>query len=227
VAATTERSLRDFGATFHNAIAPKQVMVWAPEQVERAERSLRDADWRNGTVNFGSCLKDTGPGDRGAVYETGGSGIVGFYDFSGRAGKRRNQPYRYMAAGVYRPLAKPISYAHLLDDHRLKPLFGKIQGKAALTDEEARAIMELAGRAPRHVAMPLPEWAEEVDGFFERDPDSPRRGRASTSCTCGSCLRPVCGRGSGSRSGPRLRSGPRIGSRGTTSSASTSESSSR
>ena len=80
---TVEDSLRDFGATFRRSIAPKQVMVWASDQIEAAERSLRDAGWRHGAVNFGSCLKDTAPGDRGAVYETGGSGIVGFYDFSG------------------------------------------------------------------------------------------------------------------------------------------------
>jgi hypothetical protein len=173
VAGSTEDSLRDFGATFRKAVAPKQVMVWAPDQIESVERSLRDADWWQGVVHFGSCLKSTAPGDRGAIYETGGSGIVGFYDFSGRAGKRRNQRYRYMAAGIYRPLAKPISYAELLDDERLEPLFRKIQSKAELVDEEAEAIVELAGRVPRFVTMPLPEWAEEVDGFFEWEPGTP------------------------------------------------------
>jgi hypothetical protein len=168
-----EKSLRDFGATFGEPVPPGQVMVWGPDQVENVERAMRDADWWQGEVHFGSCLKTTAAGDRGAVYESGGSGIVGFYDFSGRAGKRKNQRHRYMAAGIYRPLARPISYAELLDDDRLEPLFRKIQSKVELADEEPEALAELARGVPSFVTMPLPEWAEEVDGFFEWDPVYP------------------------------------------------------
>lgn len=171
--ADLEDSLRAFGASFGKPVRPGQVMVWGPDQVENVERAMHDADWWQGEVHFGSCLKKTTAGDRGAVYESGGSGIVGLYDFSGRAGKRKNQRYRYMAAGIYRPLTRPISYAELLDDHRLEPLFRKIQGKAELVDEEAEAITDLAGRVPRFVTMPLPEWAEEVDGIFAWDPYDP------------------------------------------------------
>ncbi len=58
-----ERSLREFGADFSDGTPPDQVMVWKPAQVRKAEQNLRDRDWLDGVVHFGSCLSDTGPGD--------------------------------------------------------------------------------------------------------------------------------------------------------------------
>lgn len=117
---SAEESLREFGAEFSDATPPDQVMVWRSSQVRGAEQNLADRAWLDGVVHFGSCLSDTGPGDRGAVYETGGSGIVGFYDFSGYAGRREGQAFPFMAAGVYRPLPEPTG----LDRLRADPTLG-------------------------------------------------------------------------------------------------------
>lgn len=164
---TTEDALRDFGAQLQEPTPPDQVMVWKPAQVRKAEDNLRRREWLEGVVHFGSCLADTGPGDRGAVYETGGSGVVGFYDFSGYAGRRDGQAFPFMAAGVYRPLAEPVPLDRLQQDRTLAPIFARRQGKVGLTQEEGAALVALVGDLPAFVVMPLPEWAEEADEPFE------------------------------------------------------------
>lgn len=164
---SAEESLHEFGAEFSDATPPDQVMVWRSSQVRGAEQNLADRAWLDGVVHFGSCLSDTGPGDRGAVYETGGSGIVGFYDFSGYAGRREGQAFPFMAAGVYRPLPEPTGLDRLRADPTLGHLFVRRQGKVGLTKEEGEAVAELVGVMPSFLAMPLPAWAEEADEPLE------------------------------------------------------------
>jgi hypothetical protein len=67
---------------------------------QQALARLDAQSWWQGVVDFRSWLAATKPGSRGVVYESGGSGLVAFYDFSLCAGKRENQPSRYMAAGI-------------------------------------------------------------------------------------------------------------------------------
>jgi len=56
-----ERSLREFGADFSDGTPPDQVMVWKPAQVRKAEQNLRDRDWLDGVVHFGSCSLTPAP----------------------------------------------------------------------------------------------------------------------------------------------------------------------
>lgn len=170
-----DQSLREFGAEFSEGTSPDQVMVWKPAQVRKAEQNLRGREWLDGVVHFGSCLADTGPGDRGAVYETGGSGLVGFYDFSGYAGDREGQAFPYMAAGIYRPLRDPVPLDRLRGHATLGHLFARRQGKVGLTEEEGEALTALVVSVPARVAMPLPEWAEEADEPFEWEDEGTAR----------------------------------------------------
>lgn len=174
--ATVEEALREFGAEFEDGPAPDQVIVWKSAQVRKAEAGLRDRYWRDGTVWFaGNCMADTGPGDRAAVYETGGSGIVGLFDFNGYAGRREGQAYPYMAAGVYRPLTDPVHLERLQEDATVGHLFTRRQGKTGLTDEEGDALAALIRGLPAFVSIPLPEWAEEADEPFEWEDDGTAR----------------------------------------------------
>jgi len=168
-----EHGLREFGAEFAAPTPPDQVIVWKPLQVRKAEANLRNQDWRDGVVYFGSCLSDTGPGDRAAVYETGGSGVVGFFDFSGCAARRSGQAFPYMAAGVYRPLSDDaaISLDALGSHPLLRRFFQKRVRMVGLSEEEGAALAGLAPSLPNRVAVPLPEWAEERDGEFEWEDD--------------------------------------------------------
>lgn len=167
-----EQALREFGADLEDGSPPDQVIVWKSAQVRKAEAGLEDRYWRDGTVWFaGNCMADTGPGNRAAVYETRGSGIVGFFDFNGYAGRREGQAYRHMAAGVYRPLDEPVPLDRLQKAPALGHLFARRQGKAALTYEEGHALAALIGDLPLFVSIPLPEWAEEAEEPFEWEDD--------------------------------------------------------
>jgi hypothetical protein len=171
--AAAEGSLREFGAAFSAPTPPDQVVVWKPPQVRKVEANLRNRDWWDGVVFFGSCLSDTGPGDRAAVYETGGSGVVGFFDFSGCAGRRSGQAFPYMAAGVFRPLAQDatVSLDALRADPLLRRFFEKRVRAVGLSEDEGDALANLIASLPEFVELPLPEWAEEADRKFEWEDD--------------------------------------------------------
>src|SRR4051794_18582166 len=118
-----ELSLREWGATFGEAVVPSRLIVWNPDKVMRAEAYNAAERWCDDYAFFANAMADVRSGERAAVYETGSdAGIVGFCDYGGPA--RPAGAYPYMAAAVFRPAAKRVARAALLANAALGATFG-------------------------------------------------------------------------------------------------------
>jgi hypothetical protein len=147
---------------------PNQVLVWESQYVQEALRWLANRAWTRGEVYFaGNCLKETAPGNRAAIYESG-VGIVGYFDFAGQARRRENQRWQYMAAGLYRPLDDAIVRDRLMRRGALMPKFSRLRGRSSLTAAEARALARIA-KLPPFLEVSLPDWAREAKRPFRWD----------------------------------------------------------
>ena len=109
----------------------------------------------------GNCLSSTEPGTRAAIYHTG-EGITALWDFSGPAVPVGSSSAR-MAAGIYRPLARPILRAELMAEPLLRQRFERMVSRGALKPDQALAIDRLAERGglPVFVRFTPPPWATQ------------------------------------------------------------------
>ncbi|GAY10419.1 hypothetical protein [Pseudonocardia sp. N23] len=88
------------------------------------------------------CLRSTVRGARAVVYRSGrDQGIVGVVDFTSDAVARADRGWE--AAGVFRPVERPLSRAALLDDPVLGPVFAHLQSRRRLPEDVGRTLREL------------------------------------------------------------------------------------
>src|SRR3954466_1524464 len=160
IALPPDDSLRDWGAQIGNPPEPTQLLVWKGEQFPGAEKHVEEEGWWDGEVYFaGNCLSSTEPGSRAAIYQTR-EGITAMWDFSGPALPVEGSTAR-MAAGIYRPLPRPITRAELIADQALTQRFKSMVAKGALTRDQGQAIDRLVRRdgLPCGVRFLPPPWA--------------------------------------------------------------------
>lgn len=151
---------------------PVQVCTWLTErsgyEPESGEPVASDGQWLY-------CLKYTEPRDRQVVWQgSGGAGIVAVVDFNGEVRRRRHpeddRPMsKYEGWGRITSLSRVISVEEVRANLNLARLFGgSIQSVIGLTEEESKAIGELARGLP-----PCPEFE---DGETDHDEEGGKWG---------------------------------------------------
>jgi hypothetical protein len=125
------------------------------------------ATWKSDVAERGSCLRESRPGDRLAIYRShDDQAIVALFDVG--TDPFWDDEFRWMTYGYTHVLAAPVRREELLADPALATVFERIQGRRRLTADQGRRLGNAI--ALRQPAGRLPE-------FVKAKRNGPRRGR--------------------------------------------------
>lgn len=113
-----------------------------------------NAHWDRSGADRGSCLADTRPGDRIAIYRSETEpAIVALFDVG--TDPAWNDEYRWVTYGYTHVLEQPVSRDELLKEPGLAKVFERIQGRRRLSADNQAALGDLI--ALRQAGRVLPD----------------------------------------------------------------------
>lgn len=111
---------------------PSAVFVWSPDSAKRLRADARGS----------SCLRDSRPGSRAAIYRAQEApGIVALFDVAGYP--KPDPKWRWSADGRFQFIDPPITRDELLSTEDLRPVFAHIMGRRRLPPSAQQAMRAL------------------------------------------------------------------------------------
>jgi hypothetical protein len=123
--------------------------------------------WESDVAERGSCLRESRPGDRLAIYQSHeDQAIVALFDVG--TDPFWDDDFRWMTHGYTHVLAVPVMREELLADPALAVVFERIQGRRRLTADESRTLEN---------AIAVQQPSGRLPDFVKAKRKGPRRGR--------------------------------------------------